>query len=104
MAQGTKNLTMSSCCGLGKTNLTSTHDAGLRIGDAGSGLTLMWLRCRPRATSPIRLLAWEPPYAEGAALKKDQKKNPQKQTIQLVSMRMWARSLVLRSGLRIKHC
>ena len=38
-------------------------------------LVLLWLWCRPAATAPIRPLAWEPPYAMGAALKrqKDQK-------------------------------
>ena len=35
-----------------------------------SGLALLWLWCRPAATAPIRPLAWEPPYAEGAALEK----------------------------------
>ena len=38
-------------------------------------LTLLWLWCRPAATVPNRSLAWEPPYAVGVALKKDQKKN-----------------------------
>ena len=28
---------------------------------------LLWLWCRPAATAPIRPLAWEPPYAVGAA-------------------------------------
>ena len=37
-------------------------------------LVLLWLWCRPAATAPIRLLAWEPPYAGGAALKKKKKK------------------------------
>ena len=31
---------------------------------------LLWLRCRPASTAPIQLLAWEPPYAVGVALKK----------------------------------
>ena len=31
-------------------------------------LVLLWLWCRPAATAPITPLAWEPPYAEGAAL------------------------------------
>ena len=37
---------------------------------------LLWLWPRPAATSPIRPLAWEPPYAMCAALKRrnDQKK------------------------------
>ena len=30
---------------------------------------LLWLWCRPAATAPIQLLAWEIPYAVGAALK-----------------------------------
>ena len=35
----------------------------------GSDLARLWLRCRPAATAPIRPLAWEPPCAEGVALK-----------------------------------
>ena len=35
----------------------------------GSDLALLWLLCRPAATAQIRPLAWEPPYAMGAALK-----------------------------------
>ena len=31
---------------------------------------LLWLWCRLVATAPIRPLAWEPPYAVGAALEK----------------------------------
>ena len=37
--------------------------SGLRI------LVFWWLWHRPAATAPIRPLAWEPPYAGGAALK-----------------------------------
>ena len=40
----------------------------------GSDLAWLWLWCRPVATSPIRPLAWEPPYAAGAALKENKKK------------------------------
>ena len=36
----------------------------------GSDLALLWLWCRPAATAPIRLLAWEPLCAMGTALKK----------------------------------
>ena len=32
--------------------------------------TLLWLWCRPAPAALIRLLAWEPPYAVGADLKK----------------------------------
>ena len=35
----------------------------------GADPTLLWLRRRLAATAPIRPLAWEPPYAEGVALK-----------------------------------
>ena len=40
----------------------------------GSDLVLLWLWRRPAASAPIRLLAWEPPYAVGVALKKQQTK------------------------------
>ena len=34
---------------------------------------LLWLWCRPAVVAPIRPLAWEPPYAMGAALKRKKK-------------------------------
>ena len=42
----------------------------------GSDPALLWLWCRPAATTPIGPLAWEPPYATGVALEmaKRQKK------------------------------
>ena len=40
----------------------------------GSDPTLLWLWCRPVATAPVRLLAWEPPHASGAALEKNKNK------------------------------
>ena len=39
----------------------------------GSDPELLWLWRRLAATAVIRLLAWEPPYAAGAALEKRQK-------------------------------
>ena len=39
-------------------------------GRRGSDLVLLWLWCRPAAVAPIRPLAWEPPCAAGAALKR----------------------------------
>ena len=33
----------------------------------GSDPALLWLWCGPVATAPIKPLAWEPPYAAGAA-------------------------------------
>ena len=39
-------------------------------GRRGLDPTLLWLWCGPVATAPIRSLAWELPYAAGAALEK----------------------------------
>ena len=39
----------------------------------GSDPALLWLWRRPVATTPIRPLAWECPYATGAALEKSDK-------------------------------
>ena len=47
----------------------------------GSDPALLWLWRRPVATAPIQPLAWEPPYAAGAAQeieKKQKQKNPKK--------------------------
>src|SRR5512136_2561390 len=46
----------------------------------GSDPALLWLWRRPVATAPIRPLAWEPPYASGAAheIAKRQKKKKKK--------------------------
>ena len=40
---------------------------------------LLWLWHRLAATAPIRPLAWEPPYAAGAALKRQKTKRNKKQ-------------------------
>ena len=39
-------------------------------------LALLWLWRRPAAIAPIGPLAWEPPYAAGAALKSKKKQKP----------------------------
>ena len=44
----------------------------------GSDPELLWLWRRPAATAPIGPLAWEPPYAAGAALEKTKKKKERK--------------------------
>jgi len=47
----------------------------------GSDLALLWLWCRLAATAPIRPLAWEPPYAVGAALKRQKTKKKQEKLL-----------------------
>ena len=49
----------------------------------GLDLVLLWLCCGPVATAPIGPLAWEPPYAAGAAqemAKRQKQTNKQKTT------------------------
>ena len=58
------------------TNLTSNHGVVWSIPGFAQwvkDLVLLWLWHRPVATVPIRPLAWEPPYATGAALEKTQR-------------------------------
>ena len=65
-----------------ETNLTSIHE------DTGSVSGLSELRiwrchelwCRPAAVAPVRPLAWELPYATGAALKRPKKKKKIRET------------------------
>ena len=45
----------------------------------GLDLVLLWLWCRPAAIIPIGPLAWEPPYAMGAAPEKTKRQNKTKQ-------------------------
>ena len=67
------------------------------------------------ATALIRPLAWEPPYAVGAAPKGQKTKKKvlsnyggpivaQQKRIRLETMRLQVRSLASLSGLRIRHC
>ena len=44
----------------------------------GWDLVLLWLWHRPAATALIQPLAWEPPYAMGVALKRQENKNKNK--------------------------
>ena len=47
----------------------------------GSDPTLLWLWCRPAATALIQPLAWELPYAAGAALNVKQIKTKNTQEV-----------------------
>ena len=42
---------------------------------------LLWLWCRPAATALIRPLAWELPYAMGAALEKTERQKNKKNRV-----------------------
>ena len=67
----------------------------------GWDLTLLWLWRRPVPTAPIRPLAWEPPYAAGAALKRTkdkQKKNPT--AVAGVAVEVWVQIPAWCSGLK----
>ena len=62
-------------------NLSRNHEAtGLIPGLAQwvKDLTLLRLWCRPEAAAPIRPLAWEPPYAAGAAQEMEKKTKKKK--------------------------
>ena len=52
--------------------------------DAISDLELLWLRHKLVATAPIRPPAWEPPYAQGAALKRPKKKEKEKNQLKTI--------------------
>ena len=57
----------------------------------GSDPALLWFLCRPAATVLIRPLAWEPPYATGAALKgqKTKKKKKEKKEMPVLASGHW---------------
>ena len=50
---------------------------------------VLWLWCRPAAVTPIRPLAWEPPCAGDAALKRPKKKRRRKQLNQKQTQENW---------------
>ena len=47
----------------------------------GLDLALLWLWCRLAAVALTRPLAWEPPYAVGAALKRQKTKKKKNSTL-----------------------
>ena len=87
----------SSCRGSEVTNLTRIHEDTGSIPDlahmgegsgvavscgvgrrCGSDPVLLWLWWRPAAAAPIPPLAWEPPYVDGVALKRQTNNNNNK--------------------------
>ena len=74
---------------------------------------MLWLWIRPAGKAPIRLLAWESPYAAGAALKKKKEKKRGLSRVSAVaqwdrqhlrSTGTWVQFLAQHSGLRIQRC
>ena len=49
------------------------HELWCRLQTRLGSCVAVWLWCRPAATAPNQTLAWEPPYAAGAALGKKKK-------------------------------
>ena len=73
----------------------------------GSDPALLWLWLWPAAVAAIGPLAWKPPYAMGVTLKRQKIKINLEfplwlsgLRIQLVSVKIWVRSLALLSGLK----
>ena len=67
-----------------RSGVAVSHGVGRR---RGSDPAWLWL-CRLAAAAPIRPLAWEPPYAVGVALKRQEAKDKNKHHKQQVLARM----------------
>ena len=66
---GTTRSRLPSLTSLGGLRIGRCRELWGRSERRGWGPALLWLWCRLAAVAPIGLLAWEPPYAAGAALK-----------------------------------
>ena len=60
---------------------------------------LLWLWHRLAATALIRPLAWEPPYAAGAALKRQKKTKEKKDHLKMVDKSSWFSKFLLNSAI-----
>ena len=61
----------------------------------GSDPMLLWLWCRPAATAPIGPLAWEPPYAEGAAQEIAKRPKKKKKIYQVFGISLFSSRLCM---------
>ena len=71
----------SSHRGAAEMNLTRNHEVAYLIPGLTQwvkDLALLWLWCKPAATARTRPVAWEPPYATVAALKRQKTKKKKK--------------------------
>ena len=68
----------------------------------GSDPTLLWLWRRPEAAAPMRPLAWEPPYATGAALEKAKRPKKKKKKIIHGTRKRWQSRLYSGGGMLLK--
>ena len=70
---GTMRLQVQSLALLSELRIWHYHEYGVGR-RCGLDPALLWLWCRPVATTPIRPIAWEPPYAVGVAVKRQKTK------------------------------
>ena len=80
---------MRSICGLAQWVKDPALPVSCGVGHRrGSDSALLWLWHRPAATAPIQPLAWEPPWATRAALKRQKKKKGVREGCQLIQASM----------------
>ena len=65
--------------------------------------TFLWLWCRPADVAPIGPLAWEPPYAMGAALNRQKKKTKNWGENSLFSKWCWEKYVAEVKSVKLEH-